>query len=65
MVTEKEQSLLACQQMYQHLQEETIEKEKREDNFKKRIKIVESELETINKLLKQREEEIAMLKQDR
>ncbi|XP_032081847.1 leucine-, glutamate- and lysine-rich protein 1 isoform X1 [Thamnophis elegans] len=65
MVTEKEQSLVACQQMYQRLQEETIEKEKREDNFKKRIKIVESELETINKLLKQREEEIAMLKQDR
>lgn len=65
MVTEKEQSLLACQQMYQRLQEETIEKEKREDNFKKQIKIVESELETINKLLKQREEEIVMLKQER
>uniref|UniRef100_A0A670ZCP1 Leucine, glutamate and lysine rich 1 n=1 Tax=Pseudonaja textilis TaxID=8673 RepID=A0A670ZCP1_PSETE len=65
MVTEKEQSLLACQQMCQRLQEETIEKEKREHNFKKQIKIVESELETINKLLKQREEEIVMLKQER
>ncbi|XP_070801882.1 protein LEKR1 [Pituophis catenifer annectens] len=65
MVTEKEQSLLACQQMYKCLQEETIEKEKREDNFKKQIKIVESEQETISKLLKQREEEIVMLKQER
>uniref|UniRef100_A0A8C5SC89 Leucine-, glutamate-and lysine-rich protein 1 n=1 Tax=Laticauda laticaudata TaxID=8630 RepID=A0A8C5SC89_LATLA len=65
MVTEKEQSLLACQQMCQRLQEETIEKEKREHNFKKQIKIVENELETINKLLKQREEEIVMLKQER
>ncbi|KAL7990941.1 hypothetical protein Chor_014371 [Crotalus horridus] len=64
-VTEKEQSLLACQQMYQCLQEETIAKEKREDNFKKRTKILESELETINKLLKQQEEEIVILKQER
>ncbi|XP_039186552.1 leucine-, glutamate- and lysine-rich protein 1 isoform X3 [Crotalus tigris] len=64
-VTEKEQSLLACQQMYQCLQEETIAKEKREDNFKKRTKILESELETINNLLKQQEEEIVILKQER
>ncbi|KAM3835796.1 protein LEKR1 [Vipera latastei] len=64
-VTEKEKSLLACQQMYQCLQEETIAKEKREDNFKKRTKILESELETINKLLKQQEEEIVILKQER
>lgn len=64
-MTEKEKSLLACQQMYQCLQEETIAKEKREDNFKKRTKILESELETINKLLKQQEEEIVILKQER
>ncbi|KAK9401248.1 leucine- glutamate- and lysine-rich protein 1 [Crotalus adamanteus] len=64
-VTEKEQSLLACQQMYQCLQEETIAKEKREDNLKKRTKILESELEIINKLLKQQEEEIVILKQER
>ncbi|XP_070609627.1 protein LEKR1 isoform X2 [Erythrolamprus reginae] len=65
MATEKEETLLACQQMYQRLQEGTIEKERREDNFKKQMKMVESELETINKLLKHREEEIVILKQER
>ncbi|XP_007427279.1 leucine-, glutamate- and lysine-rich protein 1, partial [Python bivittatus] len=64
-VTEKEQSLLAYQQMCQRLQEDTAEKEEKEDNLKKRTKILESELETINNLLKQREEEVVMLKQER
>lgn len=62
---EQEQSLLACQCVCKHLQEEVIEKERKDKELKKRTSCLESELEIIKNLLKQREEEVAMLKRDR
>ncbi|XP_042316358.1 leucine-, glutamate- and lysine-rich protein 1 [Sceloporus undulatus] len=64
-LTEREQSLLACQQACCRLQEEMIEKEQKEEDLKKRTSHLESELETIKNLLRQREEEVVMLKQER
>ncbi|XP_066477742.1 protein LEKR1 isoform X2 [Tiliqua scincoides] len=62
---EQEQSLLTCQQAYQHLQEEVIERKRQEDDLKQRTSHLESELETFKNLLKQREEEVATLKEER
>ncbi|XP_061493114.1 protein LEKR1 isoform X2 [Rhineura floridana] len=62
---EREQSLLACQQACRRLQDEVIEKERKEDDLKKCSSHLESELETIKSLLKQREEEVVVLKQER
>uniref|UniRef100_A0ABM5G3I1 Protein LEKR1 isoform X4 n=1 Tax=Pogona vitticeps TaxID=103695 RepID=A0ABM5G3I1_9SAUR len=64
-LTEREQSLHACQQVCRRLQEEVIEKERKEEDLKKQAQYLESELETIKSLLKQREEEVVMLKQER
>nr|XP_056706193.1 protein LEKR1 [Euleptes europaea] len=62
---EQEQSLLACQQVCKRLQEEVVEKEREEGGLKKRTSHLESELETIKNHLRQREEEVVMLKQER
>ncbi|KAM7159944.1 protein LEKR1 isoform 2-T2 [Macrochelys suwanniensis] len=62
---EKEESLLACQQVCKRLQEEVAEKERQEEDLKRRTSCSESELETIKTLLRQREEEVVMLKQER
>ncbi|XP_053246329.1 protein LEKR1 isoform X2 [Podarcis raffonei] len=62
---EREESLLACQQASGRLQEEVIQKERKEEELKKRTDHLESELETIKRLLKQREEEVVMLRQER
>nr|XP_048720669.1 protein LEKR1 isoform X1 [Caretta caretta] len=62
---EKEESLLVCQQVCKRLQEEVAEKERQEEDLKKRTSCSESELETIKALLRQREEEVVMLKQER
>ncbi|XP_062988024.1 protein LEKR1 [Elgaria multicarinata webbii] len=64
-LTEREQSLLACQQTCRRLQEEAVEKERKEGDLKKQTDHLESELETIKSLLKQREEEVVTLKQER
>ncbi|KAJ7324726.1 hypothetical protein JRQ81_017746 [Phrynocephalus forsythii] len=64
-LTEREQSLLASQQACQRLQEEVFQKERTEGELKKQAQYLESELETIKSLLKQREEEVVMLKQER
>ncbi|XP_060623628.2 protein LEKR1 isoform X1 [Anolis sagrei] len=64
-LTEREQSLLACQQACCRLQEEMIEKERKEEDLKKLTNHLESELEAIKNLLKQREEEVVTLKQER
>ncbi|XP_016847520.1 protein LEKR1 isoform X4 [Anolis carolinensis] len=64
-LTEREQSLLGCQQACCRLQEEMIEKERKEEDLKKLTKHLESELEAIKNLLKQREEEVVTLKQER
>uniref|UniRef100_A0A8D2J7F1 Leucine, glutamate and lysine rich 1 n=1 Tax=Varanus komodoensis TaxID=61221 RepID=A0A8D2J7F1_VARKO len=64
-LTEQKQSLLACQQACRRLQEEVIEKERKEEDLKKQTRHLERELETIKCLLKQQEEEVVMLKQER
>lgn len=62
---EQEQSLLTCQQTCKRLQEEVIEKKRQEEDLKQRTSRLETELETIKNLLRQREEEVVMLKQER
>ncbi|GAB0193792.1 leucine-, glutamate- and lysine-rich protein 1 [Grus japonensis] len=62
---EKEESLLICQQVCKHLQEEVAEREKKEEDLKRRTGRWESELEAHKALLNQAEEEVAMLKQER
>ncbi|XP_059678863.1 protein LEKR1 [Gavia stellata] len=62
---EKEESLLICQQVCKHLQEEMAEKERKEEDLKRRTGRSESELEALKALLRQTEEEVVMLKQER
>ncbi|XP_062459037.1 protein LEKR1 isoform X1 [Pezoporus occidentalis] len=62
---EKEESFLICQQVCKHLQEEMAEKEREEEDLKRRTGRLESELEALKALLKQTEEEVVMLKQER
>ncbi|XP_049657713.1 protein LEKR1 isoform X2 [Accipiter gentilis] len=62
---EKEESLLICQQVCKHLQEEVAEKERKEEDLKRRTSRSESELEALKALLRQTEEEVVMLKQER
>uniref|UniRef100_A0A674HQI8 Leucine, glutamate and lysine rich 1 n=1 Tax=Taeniopygia guttata TaxID=59729 RepID=A0A674HQI8_TAEGU len=62
---EKEESLLVCQQVCKHLQEEVAEKERREEDLKRRTGRSESELETLKAVLSQTEQEVLMLKQER
>ncbi|XP_074448109.1 protein LEKR1 isoform X3 [Larus michahellis] len=62
---EKEESLLICQQVCKHLQEEVAEKERKEEDLKRRTSRSESELEALKTLLRQTEEEVVMLKQER
>ncbi|NXP02658.1 LEKR1 protein, partial [Thinocorus orbignyianus] len=62
---EKEESLLICQQVCKHLQEEVVEKERKEEDLKRRTGRSESELEALKDLLRQTEEEVVMLKQER
>ncbi|KAM7043917.1 protein LEKR1 [Acridotheres tristis] len=62
---EKEESLLICQQICKHLQEEVAEKERKEEDLKRRTGRSESELETLKALLSQTEQEVLMLKQER
>ncbi|XP_074154168.1 protein LEKR1 [Sminthopsis crassicaudata] len=62
---EKEDSLLACQQMCKHLQEEVAAKERLEENLKRRASLSENELEMTKILLNQAKEEIVTLKNER
>ncbi|XP_043852163.1 leucine-, glutamate- and lysine-rich protein 1 [Dromiciops gliroides] len=62
---EKEDSLLACQQMCKHLQEEVAAKERLEENLKRRTSLSENELEMTKILLNQAKEEVAALKNER
>ncbi|XP_068939552.1 protein LEKR1 [Petaurus breviceps papuanus] len=62
---EKEDSLLACQQMCKHLQEEVAAKERLEENLKRRISLSENELEMTKILLNQAKEEVVTLKNER
>uniref|UniRef100_A0A8D0H932 Leucine, glutamate and lysine rich 1 n=1 Tax=Sphenodon punctatus TaxID=8508 RepID=A0A8D0H932_SPHPU len=62
---EKEESLLVCKQVCKRLQEEVAEKERQEEDLKRRTSRSESEVKTVKTLLRQREEEMAMLKEER
>ncbi|XP_010130868.1 PREDICTED: leucine-, glutamate- and lysine-rich protein 1 [Buceros rhinoceros silvestris] len=62
---EKEESLLICQQVCKHLQEEVAEKERKEEDLKRRTGRSESEVEALKAALRQTEEEVVMLKQER
>ncbi|XP_025901000.1 leucine-, glutamate- and lysine-rich protein 1-like [Nothoprocta perdicaria] len=62
---EKEESLLICQQVCKHLREEVAEKERKEEELKRRTGRTDGEIEALKSLLRQAEEEVMMLKQDR
>ncbi|XP_072474752.1 protein LEKR1 isoform X2 [Notamacropus eugenii] len=62
---EKEDSLLACQQMCKHLQEEVAVKERLEENMRRRISLSENELETTKILLNQAKEDAETLRKER
>ncbi|XP_023478956.1 protein LEKR1 isoform X3 [Equus caballus] len=65
LLKEKEDSLVACQQIYKTLQEELTSKERQEEDMKRRINLAESELEITKTLLSQTKEQVATLKSER
>lgn len=65
MLKEKEDSLMACQQIYKTLQEELTAKKRQEEDIKKRINLAENELQITNALLNQTKEEVITLKNER
>lgn len=65
LLKEKEDSLMACQQIYKTLQEELTAKERQEEDIKRRINLAENELQITKTLLSQTKEEVATLKSER
>ncbi|KAM5275684.1 protein LEKR1 isoform 3-T3 [Hipposideros larvatus] len=65
LLKEKEDSLMACQQIYKTLQEELTAKKRQEEDIIKRINLAENELETTKALLNQTQEEVVTLKCER
>uniref|UniRef100_G1PJV4 Leucine, glutamate and lysine rich 1 n=4 Tax=Myotis lucifugus TaxID=59463 RepID=G1PJV4_MYOLU len=65
LLKEKEDSLIACQQLHKTLQEELTAKERQEEDIKRRINLAENELETTKTLLNQTKEEVITLKNER
>ncbi|XP_059247685.1 protein LEKR1 [Mustela nigripes] len=65
LLKEKEDSLMACQQIYKTLQEELTAKERQEEDMKKRINLAENELQITKTLLTQTKEEVVTLKNER
>ncbi|XP_047584690.1 protein LEKR1 isoform X1 [Lutra lutra] len=65
LLKEKEDSLMACQQIYKTLQEELTAKERQEEDVKKRINLAENELQITKTLLTQTKEEVITLKNER
>ncbi|XP_037697935.1 leucine-, glutamate- and lysine-rich protein 1 [Choloepus didactylus] len=65
LLKEKEESLMACQQMYKTLQEELAAKEREEEVIKRRLNLAEHELEITKTLLNQTKEEVVTLKKER
>ncbi|KAF6384918.1 leucine, glutamate and lysine rich 1 [Rhinolophus ferrumequinum] len=65
LLKEKEDSLMACQQIYKTLQEELTAKKWQEEDIKKRINLAENELEITSALLNQTKEEVVTLKNER
>ncbi|KAM5165590.1 protein LEKR1 [Mantella aurantiaca] len=62
---EKEHSVTLLQQKCQQLQEEISEMGSTEDNYRRRTQQLESELGTVNEDLKQTQQEVAHLQQER
>ncbi|XP_039091961.1 leucine-, glutamate- and lysine-rich protein 1 [Hyaena hyaena] len=65
LLKEKEDSLMACQQIYKTLQEELTAKERQEEDIKRRINFAENELQITKTLLNQTKEEVVTLKSER
>lgn len=65
LLKEKEDSLVACQQIHKTLQEELTAKERQEEDIKRRLTLAENELEITKTLLSQMKEEVVTLKRDR
>ncbi|KAM5336232.1 protein LEKR1 isoform 3-T3 [Glossophaga mutica] len=65
LLKEKEDSLVACQQIHKTLQEELTAKERQEEDIKRRLNLAENELEITKTLLSQMKEEVVTLKRDR
>lgn len=65
LLKEKEDSLIACQQLHKTLQEELTAKARQEEDIKRRINLAENELETTKTLLNQTKEEVITLKNER
>ncbi|XP_054431546.1 protein LEKR1 [Pteronotus mesoamericanus] len=65
LLKEKEDSLVACQQIYKTLQEELTAKERQEEDIKRRLNLAENELEITKTLLNQTKEEVVTLKSER
>ncbi|XP_045857977.1 protein LEKR1 isoform X2 [Meles meles] len=65
LLKEKEDSLMACQQIYKTLQEELTAKERQEEDMKRRINLAENELQITKTLLTQTKEEVVTLKNER
>ncbi|XP_045439585.1 protein LEKR1 isoform X2 [Pipistrellus kuhlii] len=65
LLKEKEDSLIACQQLHKTLQEELTAKGRQEEDIKRSIDLAENELETTKTLLNQTKEEVITLKNER
>ncbi|XP_029795856.1 leucine-, glutamate- and lysine-rich protein 1 [Suricata suricatta] len=65
LLKEKEDSLMACQQIYKTLQEELTAKERQEEDIKRRINFAENELQITKTLLNQTKKEVVTLKSER
>uniref|UniRef100_A0ABI7X192 Leucine, glutamate and lysine rich 1 n=1 Tax=Felis catus TaxID=9685 RepID=A0ABI7X192_FELCA len=65
LLKEKEDSLMACQQIYKTLQEELTVKKRQEEDIKRRINFAENELQITKTLLHQTKEEVVTLKSER
>ncbi|EFB19276.1 hypothetical protein PANDA_011458, partial [Ailuropoda melanoleuca] len=65
LLKEKEDSLMACQQICKTLQEELTAKERLEEDIRRRINLAENELQITKTLLNQTKEEVVTLKDER
>ncbi|KAK2505105.1 hypothetical protein MC885_016260, partial [Smutsia gigantea] len=65
LLKEKEDSLMASQQIHKTLQEELTAKGRQEEDIKRRITLAENELERTKTLLNQTNEEVITLKRER
>ncbi|XP_057355433.1 protein LEKR1 [Manis pentadactyla] len=65
LLKEKEDSLVASQQIHKTLQEELTAKERQKEDIKRRITLAENELERTKTLLNQTKEEVVTLKSER